>query len=245
MAMVQKMVDLIPKSVGLQEAPRFHIKDKWVPEGLMARLAAFDPRTELGKYIKTLLTEGHLPVEQANELLNRVAQTVVMESRLAIKVLRGPWSDLLIGNNYVEDYGTVSRKVVTDTGVEQLVDVFQSSAAVMVWRWHALGLGSTAEATTDAALADEITTAGYGSATRSSGTQTTGSAGPEVYETVGTVTIDSVTSGTPMVIEEHGIFKTCTVASTGLWDRSLTGSQSLSTGDSLQTTYDLTVNSGG
>lgn len=235
-------IDLITRSAG----PTIITKDKWVPDGLQARLNQFSPKTQLGQYIKTLLSAGWgLTVEQANELLDRVTQTVVMESQLAIKVLRGPWTDF--GRPFgVEDWGVVSRKVVTTTGVEQIVDTFQSTANSMgKFYYHAIGLSSAAEAVGNTALTNEMTTAGYGSAARSSGTQTTGAAGPHVYETVATITIDSVTSGTPMVIQEHGLFKSSAVASTGLWDRSLTGTQTLSTGDSITVTYDLTVNSGG
>lgn len=239
-------IDLVSRTAGVTIPQMVIIKDKWVPPNLRERLAQFNPKTELGKYIKTLLWTGWgLTVEQANELLDRVTQTVIMESQLAVRVLRGPWTDF--GRPFsVEDYGVVSRKVVTTTGVEQIVDTFQSTANSMGdFYYHALGLSSAAEAVGNTALTNEMTTAGYGSASRGEGTQTTGSAGPHVYETVATVTVDSVTSGTPMVIQEHGIFKTSGRGSTGLFDRSLTGTQTLSTGDSLQTTYQLTVNSGG
>lgn len=239
------MIDLVSRSGGVYvpEAPQVLVKDKWIPEGLKERLRQFNPRTDLGQFVKALLQEWHLPVDQANELLNRVTQIVVMESQLAIKVLRNP---MHYGPNWVEDYGVVSRKVITTTGVEQIVDTFQSTTISMGrFFWHAFGLSTAAEAVGDVALGNEMTTAGYGSATRPEGTQTTGSAGPHVYETVATVTIDNVSSGTPMVIQEHGIFKTSGRGSTGLWDRSLTGTQTLSTGDSLQATMDLTVNSGG
>jgi hypothetical protein len=125
-----------------------------------------------------------------------------------------------------------------------LVDVFQSSAGGLSFYYHALGLSTAAEAVGDVALGNEMTTAGYGSAARTSGTLATG-ASPNIFETVGVVTVDSVTSGTPMVIQEHGIFKSSAVASTGLWDRHLTGTQTLSTGDALTITYDLTVSAGG
>lgn len=241
-------VDLVTPSARPDEGMGLHIitKGAWIPDGLQARIKEFNPRTEFGALVKEILQKWYLPAEMANELLDRITSIVVMESQLAVKVLRNPNSPLLIGHNFVEDYGIVSRKVITTTGVERLVDVFQSSTANLgPFRWHALGLSSAAESTADTALTNELTTAGYGSATRSSGSQTTGSAGAHVYETVGTITIDSVTSGTPMVVQEHGIFQTSGRGSTGLWDRSLTGTQSLSTGDSLQGTYDLTISAGG
>jgi hypothetical protein len=162
-----------------------------------------------------------------------------------VNVLRAPYSPFLIGNHFIENYGVASRKVITTTGVELLVDRFQSSSSNLTFRWHAIGTSSGAEAVGNTALGGELTTLGVGSTVRSSGSQTTGAAGPHVYETVGTITIDNVSSGTPMVIQEHGIFQTSSVSGAGLWDRSLTGTQTLSTGDSLQVTYALTVNSGG
>ena len=241
------LVELVTPSAGRAEGMGLHIirKDAWVPDGLKERLAQYDPRTQLGQYIKAILAQGLLPLGAAIELLYRVADVVVVQSQIAVKVLRSLDSPLRIGDNWVEDYGVASRKVITTTGVEMLVDVFQSSSANLTFRWHAIGLSTATEAVGNVALGGEMTTLGYGSATRSSGSQTTGAAGPHVYETVGTVTIDNVSSGTPMVIQEHGIFKSSGVGSTGLWDRSLTGTQTLSTGDSLQITYSLTVNSGG
>jgi len=226
-------------------------KGAWIPEGLKIRMNDWNPRTEFGQMLKDMLyllpRENQMRwVEKANELLNGVAQWIVMESALSLKVLRHPNSDFLIPGSPIEDYGVVSRGVVTTTGVEQVADTFQSTTASMgLFFWHALGLSSAAEAVGNVGLTNEMTTAGYGSASRTSGTQTTGAAGPHVYETVATITIASVTSGTPMVIQEHGIFKSSAVASTGLWDRSLTGTQTLSTGDQLQTTYDLTISAGG
>ena len=236
-------VDIVSRSMG----PGLTIikRGAWVPEWLQARLDAYDPKTEFGKYVKTLLVEGRLPAEQANELLRRISDVVVTQSQLAVKVMRAIDSPLRLGNNFVEDYGIVANRVITTTGVEILADVFQSSGSTLSFKWHALGLSTTAEAVGNTALGNEMTTLGYGSAARGLGTQTTGAAGPHVYETVATITIDNVSSGTPMVIQEHGIFKTSGVGSTGLWDKSLTGTQTLSTGDSLQVTYDLTISAGG
>lgn len=240
-------LDLVTPSARPTEGLGLHIINKgaWVPDGLQARLAAYTPKSSLGALVKDLLGHWYLPAEMANELLDKLADVIVLESRLAVAVLRGAHSPLRMGDVLREDHGVVSRRVITTTGVEMLVDVFQSSGNGLSFKWHAIGLSSAAEAVGNTALTNEMTTAGYGSATRGQGTQTTGSAGAHVYETVATITIDSVTSGTPMVIQEHGIFKTSGVGSTGLWDRSLTGTQTLSTGDSIQVTYDLTINSGG
>ena len=173
----------------------------WVPAGLRERIAQFSPHSELGRIIKTILGDWHLTVEQANELLDRITASVVMETQTVIQVIRHLDSPFRIGNNWVEDYGVMSRKVITTTGVEELVDAFQSSGVSLRYYWHAIGLSSVAEAVGNTALTNEMTTLGYGAASRTSGTLTTGAAGPHVFETVGTITIDNVSSGTPMVIQ--------------------------------------------
>jgi len=225
-------------------------RDAWIPEDLHDKMRQWNPKSGLGQAVKDMLAmlpyDGRYDlIEKANELLMRITQSVLIESSLGVKVLRHPFSPLLIGRNFVEDYGVVSRKVITTTGVERLVDRFQSSGTYLSFYWHAIGLSSVAEAVGNTALTNEMTTAGYGAIARTSGTLSTGAAGPHVFETVGTVTIDAVTSGTPMVIQEHGLFATSSVGSTGLWDRSLTGTQTLSTGDSLAVTYSLSITAGG
>lgn len=221
-------------------------KDAWIPEDLHDKMRLWNPRTELGQAVKdtlTMLPYRTVPelVEKANELIARVTNWIVLESQLSVRVFRHPTSPFRIPGSPIEDYGVVSRRVVTDTGVEMLVDVFQSSASGLTFYHHGFGISSAAESTGDTALGSEISTGAYGSADRPTGTQTTGSAGAHVYETVGTLTLDAATCS----IEEHGIFKSTAVAATGLWDRSLTGTQTLSSGDQLQATYDLTINSGG
>ena len=61
-----------------------------------------------------------------------------------------------------------------------------------------------------------------------------------MFVTVGTNTVDASAT-----IEEHGIFSNATVGSGVLWDRSLTGTQTLSESDSLQATYSMTASAGG
>jgi len=225
-------------------------RDSWIPEDLHDKMRQWDPKSGLGQAVKDMLTmlpyDGRWDlIEKANDLLARITRSVIVESSLGLKVIRDPSSAFYDSRYPIEDWGIVSRRTISTTGVERLVDRFQSSGAYLSFYWHAIGLSSAAEAVANTALTNEMTTAGYGLNNRSSGTLTTGAAGPHVFETVGTVTIDSVTSGTPMVIQEHGLFATSSVGSTGLWDRHLTGTQTLSTGDSLAVTYSLTVNSGG
>jgi hypothetical protein len=139
-------------------------------------------------------------------------------------------------------FGIASFRVVTNVGRDEIVDEFDTATAagfdLTTFNFHGLGTGSTAEAVTDTALVTELTTE-YTGNVRVTGQQSQPTS--DVYRTVGVNTLDS---GTPTVTE-HGVFS---ASSTGtLLDRSLTGAFPLvgTNGDGLQTTYNLTIASGG
>ncbi len=139
-------------------------------------------------------------------------------------------------------FGIASFRVVTNAARDEVVDEFDAATAagfdLTTFNFHGLGTGATAEAVTDTALVTELTTE-YTGNIRATGTQSQPTS--DVYRSVGVNTLDS---GTPTVTE-HGLFS---ASSTGtLLDRSLTGSFPLvgTNGDGLQTTYNLTIASGG
>jgi hypothetical protein len=105
-------------------------------------------------------------------------------------------------------------------------------------KYHGLGTGSTAEANGDTALVTELTTEYNPNSTRATGTTTEASA--TVFESVATNTLD----GTPgAALREHGLFS---ASSAGvLWDRTVFAAITLSSGDGLQSTYDMTASAGG
>lgn len=186
------------------------------------------PRSDLGKFVKDCASL--LPREMAHELIERCARVLVIESSLSIVVFRA--------DGKVEDYGVVGRKVVTDVGVAFIVDAFQNIVEVETMKYHGLGTGSTAEAVTDTALVTELTTE-YTGNVRATGTTIEG-ATANIYRTVATNTLD----GTPgAALREHGIFSAA--AAGVLLDRTVFGAITLSSGDGLQTTYDLTFAAGG
>jgi hypothetical protein len=119
-----------------------------------------------------------------------------------------------------------------------LVDCWQNTLELEIMKYHGIGTGSTAEAAGDSALVTESTTALNPDSTRATGTLTETSA--PVFATVGVNTVDATVS-----VAEHGIFSQAATGGGVLWDRSLTGTQALSSGDSLQTTYSCTVSAGG
>ena len=143
-------------------------------------------------------------------------------------------------NGVVTNYGLASTRVVTDAGVDYIVDAFQNSVELEIMKFHALGTGVTAEAAGDTALVTELTTE-YTGNVRATGTTAEGSS-TNIYQTVATNTLD----GTPgAALREHGIFNQAATGGGVLLDRTLFSAITLSSGDALQTTYELTVTAGG
>jgi hypothetical protein len=149
-------------------------------------------------------------------------------SRLSLKLHRadGSWVD----------YGVVDYRVVTTAFVTALATALHTQASAGNLFYHALGVGTTAAATTDTGMGTELTTE-YTGDVRATGTHTSAAG---VYESVGTNTIDS---GTPAVTE-HGVMGANTGAST-LIDRHVFSAVNMVSGDSLVSTYQLTLTAGG
>ena len=239
------------------EAPSsgvFVIKDSWVPIELSAKLRDFNPRSELGLYVRECLS--YLPSYMAAELIERVSRSVVIESALRLVVYRqtewrtehcdhvytASWGYALCSRCAerfeLEDYGIVGRKVVTTAGMNFVVDAFQNSVEVENLKYHALGTGSTAEAAGDTTLVTELTTE-YTGNVRATGTTTEG-ASANIYRTVATNTLD----GTPgAALREHGVFSADAAGT--LLDRTVFSAITLSSGDGLQSTYEITFTAGG
>jgi hypothetical protein len=131
-------------------------------------------------------------------------------------------------------------RVITDAGVAAMADTFTNTVEAEVFNFHGMGTGGTAEAASQTALVTELTTEYNPNSTRATGTQTSPS---NVYQTVGTNTIDS---GTP-AITEHGIFSQAATGGGTMLDRSLFSAINLvgANADGIQFTYQLTFTSGG
>lgn len=219
-----------------------------VPDELRAELAVYEPRSMLGRIAKRCF--AYLPPDLAGELLQHISQSLVIESSLAAARIvgcprHGPdlGGCLLVGcRRTVEDYGVVSRKVITTAGVNFLVDAFQNIVEPEILKYHGIGTGTNAEAIGDTALQTELTTQYNPDSTRATGSLTEGSSA-NIYRTVGTNTLDS---GTP-AITEHGILSQAATGGGTLWDRSVFSAINLvgANGDGLQTTYDMTASAGG
>jgi hypothetical protein len=149
---------------------------------------------------------------------------------------------LFRANGEVVDYGLASLRVVTTVGVRFICDDLNNSTTdVSLFKFHGLGTGGTAEAVGDTALVTEITTQYSTDNTRPTGTQASATVSTNAtYTTVGTITVDASVAAT-----EHGILSQAATGGGTLLDRSLFTVVNLASGDSLQATYVLTVNSGG
>lgn len=139
----------------------------------------------------------------------------------------------------ITELGLASMRVVTTAGVGFIVDAFQNILEPEIMKFHGIGTGGTAEASSDTALVTESTTALNPDSTRATGSTTEG-ASANIYRTVGTLTADATIACT-----EHGVFSTSGTGTGVLLDRSLFSVVNLASGDSLQATYDLTFSAGG
>lgn len=213
---------------------RLHISPTELPE--------FKPKSRLG--LSILRAIPYLPADLAAEIIDRIKSTFIAESALSIRVLRqhGLFLRGLVPHEavVVEDYGVVGRKVVTDVGVGYIVDAFQNSVELENMKYHGLGTGSTAENQTDTALVTELTTE-YTGNVRATGTTAEG-ASANIYSTVATNTLDGTPGG---ALREHGIFSQAATGGGVLLDRTVFAAITLSSGDSLQSTYQLTLSANG
>ena len=218
------------------QSPEVYVKDAWLPRELDDLFRR--KRSHLAQAVKEVLK--YVPRnrpgsrEAIAELIERLSACVVVESNLNLAVLRGRdglWP--------TEDYGWAGWRLVTTVGVNFIVDAFQNSTEVENFKFHGIGTGSTAESSGDTTLVTELTTEYNPDSTRATGSLTEG-ASANIFRTVGTNTLD----GTPgAALREHGIFSAATGGT--LLDRTVYSAITLSSGDSLASTYDLTISAGG
>ena len=153
----------------------------------------------------------------------------------------GVYLDILHADGSRTPLGLASLRVVTTAGATKLVDFLRALDTIAAnFKFHGFGTGTNAEAVGDVALQTEETTQYAVDNTRPTGSQTNN--GATVYRTVGTYSPDSGTN--PRPITEHGIFSAASGVS--LLDRSQFAVVNLvPAADSLQATYDFTINTGG
>lgn len=136
------------------------------------------------------------------------------------------------------DYGVVCKRLVTNNGVGAIVDAFQNTFELENFNYHGIGTGTNAENATDTALQTESTTALNPDNTRATGVQSEPASNQ--YRSVGVLVADVL-----IAMTEHGLFSQAATGGGVLFDRSVVTVANISPGESMQTTYTLTVNSGG
>lgn len=151
--------------------------------------------------------------------------TLTAALRVKVRTAAGEWVD----------YGVVSRRKVTKAAATALA-TYLSDATGFQPKYHGCGTTNTAEANTQTALLGECTTALNPDTTRATGTNTVTGADNNIYQSVGTLTFDDAAG-----VVEHGIITTSSGAGT-LLDRSVFSAINVASGDSIQFTYQLTVN---
>lgn len=134
--------------------------------------------------------------------------------------------------------GLASLRVVTTAGVGFLVDAFQNSTEMENLIYHGLGTGTTAENVSDTGLETELTTQYVVNSTRATGSATEG-ASANIFRSVGTNTVDA-----SVAITEHALMSQAATGGGVCWDRTVFSANNLTTGESLQSTYDGTFTAG-
>jgi hypothetical protein len=172
--------------------------------------------------------------------INRGFWKICIAKTFGIRTVYGAlYLKKIAANREITDYGLVAVRVVTNAGVELIVDAFQNTVELKSFKYHALGTGSTAEAVGDTALVTELTTE-YASNVRATGTTTEGATG-NIYKTVATNTMDEAPS---TAIREHGILIQAATGGGTLLDRTVFSAINLASGDGLQSEYQLTFTAG-
>lgn len=149
------------------------------------------------------------------------------------------WASVARADGSVDDLGLVSCRVVTNAGVNFIVDAFQGITALTDLRYHGVGTGTTAEAASQTALVTELTTQYATANTRPTGTAGEVSGTPNAYETTATITVSAT-----VALTEHGIFSRAATGGGTLLDRSVFAAVNLAASESMQVTYQLTLPSG-
>lgn len=131
---------------------------------------------------------------------------------------------------------TAAYALIVNAGETALRDCFIATSCVSAqnFKFHGLGTSAAAAAEADTGCTTELSSQYNPDSTRATGSQANN--GANVYRTVGTNTVDATAAVTEWCL--------MTQAATGggtLWSRITFPTINLASGDSLQTTYDLTI----
>lgn len=170
----------------------------------------------------------------------RVQFAVTVGRLCGVRTMYGRTFLVSTRNGVTFERGIGSYRVVTDTGVQFIVDALHANATIANLKYHGFGTGTTAESAAQTTLVTECTTAYATDNTRPTGTQTEG-ASANIYRTVGTLTPDA-----DVALTEHSVFDQAANSGGTMLDRSKFAAVNLiaASGDSEAVTYELTLPSG-
>jgi hypothetical protein len=214
------------KELTLPEILRFGTPQKLDPYG-----NPMDPQVRDWRRSNAVNLGRRLPQKTFARSVAKQLHLPYFWSQLYLRVLKADGREF--------DLGLVGIHQVTDDGVEFIVDAFAGGATMIDMKFHGIGTGSTAEGPTESALVTELTTEYTTDNIRATGTTAEG-ASANIYQTVGTNPVDAT-----VALREHGVLDQAAVAGGVLLDRTLYALINLDDGDSLESTYELTLNSGG
>lgn len=182
-------------------------------------------------FIQKIKIKIGLAILKLDRVLNALAENiglmgwVSMYGTLSIKHIKA--------DGTIKNYGIVSCKKVTNEFVNYLAGIMETDATTIGdFKYHISGTGTTAEANTQTALVTPIGTA------REVGTQTSST---NTYTSVATITYSDT-----YAVTEHAIFNTVYTSAQAdgtLLDRSVFAAVNVVSGESVQFTYVLTINS--
>jgi len=176
-------------------------------------------------YMEYQVKEGLIEIDEKQKKARRT-----ISSKSSIQATLGA---VLVRDGERYNFGIVCERKVTTEFVEFLVDQLQAeTSAIGDFKYHISGTGTNAEAVGDTELQTPIGT------TREVGTQTEG-ATAEIYRSVATIAYTST-----LAVTEHAIFNEAYAAAQTdgiLMDRSVFSAINVVNGDSIEYTYELTV----
>lgn len=171
----------------------------------------------------------------------RGARQVLTARALSIPTLYGSlWINVIRADGERTELGLASLRVVTTAGCGFIVDAWQNIVELENMKYHGIGTGTNAEASSDTALQTELTTGYNPSSTRATGSLGEG-ASANIFATTGTNTIQ----GSTVAITEHGVLSQAATGGGVLYDRSVFSAVNLNAADSIQTPYQSTFTAGG
>lgn len=178
-------------------------------------------------------------------LVSAVKQYKQIKEKLCVVQMKadGSWTDHGCAEKVTKktDVGwlpaiSAAHALIHNAGETALRDCFIATSCTPVqnFKFHGIGTSGAAAAETDTGCTTELTTQYNPDNTRATGSQTNN--GANIYRTVGTNTVDATAAVQEWCLQSAG-----TGAGTPGWSRITFSTINLAASDSLQTTYDLTI----